>query len=256
MQLYLIILNLLIFGLGACLGSFVNMLVYRVRHNIPLGGRSFADATGKPLAAIDLIPIISFVIFNGRSRTNGEKLSILYPIIELLSASGLLIISWRFYDPTEPHIWLPFIVYTSYFTLFLAIAVYDYLYFSIPKNLTIVILFIAGLAAAINFFGSNNPIGSVDQVLVTLFIASIGTFVLSRIPITKVGSLDVLLVASLALVFSSRLLEVFFLSCVVGLCWGAMKMIKGGGLSTIVPLATILYFGSVAFLFIEILQLS
>ena len=80
------IIELYLFMLGAALGSFCNMLVYRLPRHEGLGGHSYCDVTGKQLKPIDLIPIISYIIFRGKCRECGGKLPLKYPLIELSDA--------------------------------------------------------------------------------------------------------------------------------------------------------------------------
>jgi leader peptidase (prepilin peptidase)/N-methyltransferase len=78
----LLILGVYFFVIGAIFGSFMNMLVYRVNLGEKLFGRSYCDFSKKPLKAIDLIPILSFIIFKGRCRDCHKKIPLLYPLVE------------------------------------------------------------------------------------------------------------------------------------------------------------------------------
>jgi prepilin signal peptidase PulO-like enzyme (type II secretory pathway) len=60
-----IILIIYFFIIGAIFGSFLNMLVYRVNKGQNLLGRSYCDITKKPLKPVDLVPILSYLIFKG-----------------------------------------------------------------------------------------------------------------------------------------------------------------------------------------------
>lgn len=77
-----------LFLVGMCFGSFINMLVYRIAKNENIWGRSYCDITGNTLTWRDLIPIFSFIYYRGKCRECGNKLSSLYPIIEIFC--GLL----------------------------------------------------------------------------------------------------------------------------------------------------------------------
>lgn len=79
-------LEVIFFVLGLCLGSFINMAVWRIGHQKSLlkNQRSFCDFCKKQLKWYDNIPIFSWLICKGKSRCCGKKLSILYPITELI----------------------------------------------------------------------------------------------------------------------------------------------------------------------------
>ena len=73
------------FVLGTVFGSFLNCAAWRIsRHMSFLKGRSICPNCRHELSAMDLIPIISFLLFRGRCRYCKEKISIRYPITELI----------------------------------------------------------------------------------------------------------------------------------------------------------------------------
>ncbi|MEO2069222.1 MAG: prepilin peptidase [Desulfurobacteriaceae bacterium] len=79
----------LAFVIGAIVGSFLNVCIYR----IPLGKSlifppSSCPSCGREIKWYDNIPIISYLILRGRCRNCKEKISVQYPIIEFLT--GLL----------------------------------------------------------------------------------------------------------------------------------------------------------------------
>ncbi|MBW2631687.1 MAG: prepilin peptidase [Deltaproteobacteria bacterium] len=73
--------------LGAIVGSFLNVCIYR----IPSGKSivfpaSHCPACTHPIKFYDNIPIISYIILRGKCRNCGERISPVYPAIELLTA--------------------------------------------------------------------------------------------------------------------------------------------------------------------------
>lgn len=77
--------NLIIFILGASIGSFLNVLIDRLPKNESINGRSHCDHCRKKLAWYDLFPIISFFVLGGKTRCCRKKLSWQYPLIELVT---------------------------------------------------------------------------------------------------------------------------------------------------------------------------
>lgn len=62
--------------LGACMGSFLNCMAWRVVHGESvLRGRSHCDACGHVLGARDLVPVVSYLVSGGKCRYCGAKLS-------------------------------------------------------------------------------------------------------------------------------------------------------------------------------------
>ncbi len=84
---------ILTFFLGAAVGSFINVLIDRsIEGEDWVRGRSHCDHCKKELTWYDLIPILSFVIYRGRSRCCKTKLSYRYPLVEIIV--GLLFGWW------------------------------------------------------------------------------------------------------------------------------------------------------------------
>lgn len=84
-------LTLLIFSFlfGICIGSFLNVCIYRIPNKIKVyDGYSFCPSCHNRLKAYDLIPVISYLILNRKCRYCGCKISPVYPIVEL--SAGLL----------------------------------------------------------------------------------------------------------------------------------------------------------------------
>ncbi|ADL52656.1 prepilin peptidase [Clostridium cellulovorans] len=83
--------------LGFIIGSFLNVCVCR----IPLGESivypaSSCRSCSEKIKVFDLIPILSYLVLKGRCRTCGEKISIRYPLIELLNGCLFGLIYWRY----------------------------------------------------------------------------------------------------------------------------------------------------------------
>ena len=77
---------LLIFLFGAAVGSFLNVCAWRIPQKEPfILGRSLCPQCKHPLGARDLIPLFSFICLQGRCRYCHEKISLRYPLVELIS---------------------------------------------------------------------------------------------------------------------------------------------------------------------------
>ena len=82
---------------GAFIGSFLNVVVYRV----PLGRSvvspaSACGACGHEIRWYDNIPLISWLMLRGRCRDCGSGISARYPLVEVGTAVLLGIVAWRF----------------------------------------------------------------------------------------------------------------------------------------------------------------
>ncbi|MDR1990772.1 MAG: prepilin peptidase [Acidobacteriaceae bacterium] len=84
---------------GAMIGSFLNVCIYRLPRGKSVGvDRSRCTACDRQLAWFDNIPLVSFIVLSGRCRTCRERISIRYPIVELLTAI-LFAAAWWYYGP-------------------------------------------------------------------------------------------------------------------------------------------------------------
>lgn len=83
---------LLIFVFGLCWGSFLNVCIYRIPRGISIvNPPSNCPNCGNKIKGYDNIPIISFILLKGKCRACGEKISYVYPIVEL--ATGLILLA-------------------------------------------------------------------------------------------------------------------------------------------------------------------
>lgn len=79
------ILGSVLFGL--IIGSFQNAVIYRLPNKIPLTNpkRSICTNCNSQISAFDNIPVISWINLEGQCRNCKQKISFLYPFIEMLN---------------------------------------------------------------------------------------------------------------------------------------------------------------------------
>ena len=72
---------------GALIGSFLNVVAHRVpRGESLVSPGSHCPSCGAPVKAFDNVPVVSWLVLRGRCRRCGARISVRYPIIELLTA--------------------------------------------------------------------------------------------------------------------------------------------------------------------------
>ncbi len=82
------VVNVLFFVLGAIIGSFLNVCIYRIPRNESIvrpGSR--CPACEAPILFYDNIPLVSYMLLRGRCRNCGEHISIRYPFVELVTGA-------------------------------------------------------------------------------------------------------------------------------------------------------------------------
>jgi leader peptidase (prepilin peptidase)/N-methyltransferase len=83
----------LAFVLGAMVGSFLNVCIYRIPAGKSIVMPGSHCACGKPIAWFDNIPILSWFILRGKARCCGRPYSIRYAFVEALTG-GLFLACW------------------------------------------------------------------------------------------------------------------------------------------------------------------
>jgi leader peptidase (prepilin peptidase) / N-methyltransferase len=84
------------FATGACLGSFLNVVILRLPAGKSIVRPGSRCACGTPIAWRDNIPILSWLILRGRARCCGRPFSVRYLVVELLTALAFLACSLLF----------------------------------------------------------------------------------------------------------------------------------------------------------------
>ena len=74
-----------VFAVGACMGSFLNVCIGRWPEGLSVvKPRSRCPKCGHQIKATENIPLVSWLLLRGRCSRCGERISIQYPIVELL----------------------------------------------------------------------------------------------------------------------------------------------------------------------------
>lgn len=125
----------IIFGL--IIGSFLNVCIYRIPREESISyPPSHCTKCGYKLRWYDLIPVVSYILLKGRCRKCGEKISIIYPLIEVFTGLlfGVLYIKFN--------LSIEFFKFVSFFCIMIVIAMIDFfttdVYFSTIVTGTII----------------------------------------------------------------------------------------------------------------------
>ena len=84
-----------LFALGASIGSFLNVVVYRLPLRISLiEPGSHCPACKHRIRWFDNVPILGWLMLRGRCRDCSAKISVRYPIVEAITAVLFLALGW------------------------------------------------------------------------------------------------------------------------------------------------------------------
>lgn len=129
------LIPILAFLFGAAIGSFLNVCIYRIpgKEDIVFK-RSHCMSCGNVLKWYELIPLFSFLAQKGRCRSCGVKLSLQYPLIELLNG---LLYAWIFAvkGPSAEGV-----LYCLCTSVLIVISVIDWRTYEIPFGCNLIIL--------------------------------------------------------------------------------------------------------------------
>jgi leader peptidase (prepilin peptidase)/N-methyltransferase len=90
-------LYIIAFVLGAVVGSFLNVCIYRIPRTLSIVfPSSRCPSCSNPIKPYDNIPIVSYLLLGGRCRVCRAKISFRYPLVELLNAALYVLVLWRF----------------------------------------------------------------------------------------------------------------------------------------------------------------
>jgi leader peptidase (prepilin peptidase) / N-methyltransferase len=121
--------------IGLMVGSFLNVVIHRV----PAGQsvvkpRSRCPGCGTQLAERDNVPVVSWLLLRGRCRTCGMRISVRYPLVELLTGVMFVVVGAKFgADWALP----AFLLFTA---SLIALSAIDLEHFRIPNRILIVTL--------------------------------------------------------------------------------------------------------------------
>lgn len=227
--MFMVIFILLVTGL--CFGSFINAFVWRLHEKKDwLNDRSECIYCHHKLAAIDLIPVISWLLLRGKCRYCRRSISVQYPIVELITtvlfiASFLL---WPIhlvgYSIALFALWLVIVIGL------VALALYDIKWMILPSKLIYFLYIAALLMAAIHIYYSNNHISMAISYLIASLIGGGIFYILFLVSKGKwIGGGDVRLGFLLGLIVSTaqNSLLLIFIAAFLGTLVSIPFMLSG-----------------------------
>lgn len=94
--------GLFLFLLGLCVGSFLNVLIYRFPRSLSIAGRSVCPKCRKRIRWYDNVPVVSYFILQKKCRSCHSPISARYPMVELLTGALFLLV----YYSSSNSLWL------------------------------------------------------------------------------------------------------------------------------------------------------
>ena len=117
--------------MGGLWGSFANVCIYRLPQDKGVvSGRSYCPKCKTQISWYDNIPILSYLFIQGKCRKCKKKISIQYPLVELLSVLSFVAV-YFFYGIT-----ITTLLFIILALIFIIIFFIDLKHYIIPNSLT------------------------------------------------------------------------------------------------------------------------
>lgn len=170
--------------LGALLGSFANVVIYRLprRESIVFPGSACPHCNHR-IGPLDLIPVLSWLALRGRCRSCRQPIGVRYPLVETLMAAGFVALALRWPPALHGASVLPLL---ALFAMLVMAAVIDLDTLLLPDSLTLPAVAVALLGTLLYAEGSGLPtpgealVGGAVGAGVIALINRIGSLVLRR----------------------------------------------------------------------------
>ena len=125
------VLHTFAFLFGAAIGSFLNVVMYRLPKGISIiKPNSFCPECTKPIVWYENIPLVSYILLQGKCSNCKKPISIRYFVVELITALVFLYLFAQF------GLSLSFLSYAYFFSVLIAISGIDFAYQLIPDVLS------------------------------------------------------------------------------------------------------------------------
>ncbi len=182
-----------IFLYGLILGSFTNVMIYRIPAKKSL---SFPPSTcpgcNTHIQWYDNIPVLSWLFLGGKCRNCKQKIAIQYPLIELLT--GLLMFALFFVFGATVELFFMSII----LIILIAIAAIDYKTMIIPNGLVIALLITGVLYTVTRLIWPDMFITTMTiwEPIIGFFAASVPLYLIAVITKGGMGGGDIKLMAA------------------------------------------------------------
>ena len=177
-------MTILIVTLGLVFGSFLNVCIWRIpRGESIVFGSSHCVKCDNKIKWYDLIPVISFIALRGKCRQCSQRISIKYPMIELLNGALWLFLYIRLGLGAD------FIFLSLLVSSLIVISFIDIELKIIPDSL-IIFLLVVGIVYV--FIPSS--LSMIDKII-GFFAVSLPLYIIALIKHDGIGGGDIMLMA-------------------------------------------------------------
>jgi len=237
--------NILAFIFGACIGSFLNVCIYRIPAALSIVHPGSSCPRCKTMIPFyDNIPIFSYLLLMGKCRHCEAPIAIRYPFVELLG--GLFAVACVLsFGPT-----LHGLVVFAFIATLIVVTFIDLDHRIIPDTISLpgIPLFFLGALAVPTVTWQASAIGIVAGGGSLFIVAWVYQFMTRR---EGMGGGDIKLLAMIgAMIGWQGILFTLFAASAIGTIVGLLAMIRSGkGMKLAIPFGPFLAMGAIIYLF-------
>jgi leader peptidase (prepilin peptidase) / N-methyltransferase len=248
-----VLASLIVFALGASIGSFINVVVYRLPAKLSiLWPPSRCPHCLNQLKAYDNVPVLGWLRLRGRCRFCKNKIAIRYPVVEALTGLIFLLVFFLFKVSVFT------IGYWFFCSWLLALALIDLDTMTLPNQLTqsglvlglifqMVVGYTSGGGVELVKHLMTGIVGAVLGLWLFEAIAFIGSIALGK---TAMGAGDAKLAAMMGAWLGWKyLLLAGFIACAVGALVGGTILLSSQKLGQKIPFGPFLALGAAIAIF-------
>ena len=211
------LLDFFVFFFGTCFGSFLTMLSYRIFHQGEdfIFKRSYCPKCLNQLKNISLIPIFSWLFQGGKCTFCKSKISIRYPLIELINGLAFLTV-FKLNNSVIDFITIYFWLFATFLLL---VSIVDIEHLCIPNEFQYVF---CGFAFVYIFYTRSSIFYHIfSGIVYYMMITVISKLTSNLINKESIGSADIPLISISGMFLGIKYLHIFLLFCgISGLFFG------------------------------------
>ncbi|MER3406854.1 MAG: hypothetical protein C4278_00255 [Patescibacteria group bacterium] len=251
---------LLFFFFGLFWGSFLNNIAFRlVKNENFLFNRSKCPYCGKILKLKELIPILSFILQKGKCLNCQKKISLRYPLTELITGFFVFYLSLIFLPWKSFPNFIEFIFYFILLSVLFILALYDLDTYLVETSFLIFLL-IVGIIFNLYHYFLKIPIRDFSYLFNYFFFFNLPETIISSLILTSIflliflitkgkglgfGDVETVFVMGLFFKPGDALLILIF-SSFFGSLYGFYLFLKNKNLKTPIPFIPFFFIGILA----------
>ncbi len=237
--------KIFIFISGLCIGSFINVCIHRLPNEQSIiSPPSFCPKCKNKIKWFHNIPIVSFILLKGKCSYCKSKISLQYPLVEILSGIIFLINYYIFGFS------LLFVVYTVFILLLIIATFVDFKYMIIPDEVSI-----GGLILGFIFSFFRNDITWIQSLIGIILGGGIllliikGYFLLTKKEGMGGGDVKLLAMIGAFLGYKSLLFVIFSASLLGTIIGVPMILFKKDKNNLAIPFGPFLSLGAIIYIY-------